>query len=148
MSRVKTRLGIWVQGDAAFSVCCLHRPSRRATDARGIWRHQAASDKPTHPLSSSFWVRAAHHQDSHLHPRSLNMDVYNLKRPWDQRLRHLPQQTHHPRFFWVPQPLESYSATENSDNFTDVLSYICLVWWHAISWRNWDPPVWLQRWLL
>lgn len=54
---LETKLGIWVQGDAAFSVHCLRGPGWQATDAPGTWRHQAVSDKQTYPLSSHFCFR-------------------------------------------------------------------------------------------
>lgn len=85
---VKTELGIWVQRCDAFLV------RWRATDAPDIQEHQAAPDEQTHLLSSSFRVGAAHWQGSHLHPRSLNVDIWDLTLPGERRWSHLPQHTH------------------------------------------------------
>lgn len=66
---------------------------------------QTAPNKQTHPLSRSFSVRAAHWQGSHLHLRSLNMHIYDLRLPSEWRSRHLPLPAHCVRSSWVPHPL-------------------------------------------
>lgn len=86
-----------------------------------------STDKQTHPSSGSCWDRTARHWDSHLHCRTLNVDVCQAKLPWEQNLRHHSQQTHPLRSF------ESYLAMKSSHGFMDVPSCIC-----TCGWRNWD----------